>query len=122
MEPKNPQITPNGAGGADSFAQDFAYFRPGLSKVTLTELTPDPTTGRYTATKPGNSETRVDTKAAISRIKADKARDAEKSAAAKKIMDENAGEIEVMRAPKPSKKYVAYRKKKLAAEKAAREK
>ena len=121
MEPKNPQIVSEST-GVNRLSETVNYMFAAPRPVTLTELRPDAATGRYSATKPGNSETRIDTKAAISRIKADKARDAEKSAAAKKIMDENAGEIEVMRAPKPSKKYVAYRKKKLAAEKAAREK
>ena len=95
----------------------FATPRP----VTLTELRPDAATGRYSATKPGNGETRVDTKAAISRIKADKERDAEKSAAARKIMEENAGEIKVMQAgnPQPKRFNGYYKRKRLAAQKAA---
>ena len=123
MEPTKPQIVPESTGvNRLSETVNFVFATP--RPVTLTELRPDAATGRYSATKPGNGETRVDTKAAISRIKADKERDAEKSAAARKIMEENAGEIKVMQAgnPQPKSFNAYYKRKRLAAQKAASEK
>lgn len=65
--------------------------------VTLRELRPDVSTGRYTATKPGDTEKQVDVKAQLSSIRADRLEDNEKSAAARKIIADNAAEIEHMR-------------------------
>jgi len=65
--------------------------------VTLRELRPDVSTGRYTATKPGGVEKQVDVKAELSSIRADRLEDNEKSAAARKIITDNAVDIEHMR-------------------------
>ena len=103
MEPKQRQVFPKSDGPpvtADHAGDLYVLpHRP----VTLSELSPDPATGRYTATKPGNVKT-VDTKAQIAEIRADKAKDAEASASAKKLVAENADKIAQMRAPKPPKK------------------
>jgi hypothetical protein len=90
--------------------------------VTLSELSVDPSTGRYRATRPVASEKQVDTKAEISKIRADRTRDAEASASARQFIQEHSDEITAMRAPKPSKKLLNYYKKKLAAQKATSEK
>ena len=73
--------------------------------VTLSELRPDPATGRYTATKPGNVDHQVDTKAELSSIRADRLEDNEKSAAARKIINDNSAEIEKMRKSTPASRY-----------------
>ena len=118
MQPKEPQLITDCADArrsADAVGFDFAKPRP----VTLQELSPDPATGRYTATKPGNVK-EVDTKAEIAQIRADKAKDAEKSEAAKKFMQDNANEIAAMQAPpKPKKKMSFYMAKKIGAQRAA---
>jgi hypothetical protein len=118
VEPKEPQLNTDSASArrsADSIGFDFAKPR----RVTLDELSPDPATGRYTATKPGNVK-EVDTKAEIAEIRADKAKDAEKSAAAKQFIQDNATQIAAMQAPpKPKKKISFYMAKKIAAQRAA---
>jgi hypothetical protein len=67
------------------------------SAVTLSELRPDVSTGRYTATKPGDAGKKVDVKAELSSIRADRLEENEKSAAARKIIADNAADIAHMR-------------------------
>lgn len=84
MEPSTPQFEP----------------QLGLPEkprpVTLSELSPDPTTGRYTATKPGNVK-EVDTKAEIAQIRADNTKEAEASAGVKSFVESHAAQIGHMR-------------------------
>ena len=88
--------------------------------TTLADLKVDSVTGNYRGTKPGGAGKEVDTKAEIAQIREDKAKDAEKSAAAKQFIQDNATQIAAMQAPpKPKKKMSFYMAKKIAAQRAA---
>lgn len=121
MEPQEPQLDPN---SKDKRAQPdpitMRFEKP--EPTTLADLKVDSVTGNYKGTKSTEAGKEVDTKAEISKIRADRTRNAEASASARQFIQEHSDEITAMRAPKPSKRYVNYMKKKLAAEKAAREK
>lgn len=104
MEPKDPQLTPDSRGEppiSDSITMMFAKPEP----TTLADLKVDSVTGNYRGTKPGGAGKEVDTKAEIAQIREDKAKDAEKSAAAKKMINDNSAEIEKMRKSTPASRY-----------------
>ena len=81
------------------------FIPPKISPQDAALPSANPSTGRYGASKPRTLKP-VDTKAVLAEIRTDRAKDAAASKEARKFMEENASEIELMRQPNP--KGVAY--------------
>ena len=104
MEPTRPQIprTSPDVPGGDSSTVGFDFVKP--RSTTLSDVSADPSTGRYRGANPDGTARPIDTKAELARVRAAKEKDAEAAKSAKDFMRDTADEVAAMRALKKRKK------------------